>query len=980
MAKTIKDSTEFKVPEAYELLKEENIEELKSLGLVFHHKKSGARVIVLSNDDDNKVFSIGFRTPPADSTGVAHIIEHTVLCGSRKFPSKDPFVELVKGSLNTFLNAMTYPDKTMYPVASCNDKDFQNLMDVYLDAVFYPNIYKKEEIFKQEGWHYELEDIDAPLTYNGVVYNEMKGAFSSPEQLLYRCIQHSLFPDTSYGTESGGNPDVIPELTYKDYLDFHRRYYHPSNSFIYLYGDMDIEEKLEWLDNEYLSEFDEITIDSKIKMQEPFDKIREECCYYSIGEEESEEEKTYLSYNGVIGTSLDRKLYMAFQILDYVLLDAPGAPLKQALLDKGIGNDILSSYENGMMQPIFSIIAKDTEEDKKEEFLTVIQDTLKKLISDGIDEKALKAGINYFEFKYREADFGQYPKGLMYGIQILDSWLYDDTMPFIHIRANDTFDFLKENITTGYYEGLIQKYLLDNTHASLLIVKPKAGEGNKKEEEVIKKLAEIKAGFTKEELARLVEDTQHLKLYQEEPSSKEDTEKIPLLSREDIDKNGQKLYNEERMEADTKVIFHDLFTNGIAYVKLLFNTEWVPKEMIPYIGLLSTVLGYVDSQKHSFLEFSNEVNIHTGGISTSVTTYNTAWKYNDYRAFFEVKGKMLYSEIGTGFELIKEMLFEPIFTEEKRLLEILLEIKSRMQMKMNSSGHVIAISRGSAYSSESAYFDELTSGVSYYQFIDNLIQDFDVKKAEIIWNLEKIMEYIFRKENMIISFTAEEDGYKMVQREIEPFVQKLYTKDIEKHHTQLKPVVLNEGFKTSSQVQYVARTGNFINEGFQYTGALRILRIIFNYDYLWINLRVKGGAYGCMSGFSYSGNSFMVSYRDPNIAQTNEIYNKAPEYVKNFDVDERDMTKYIIGTISGLDTPLNPSTKGNSSMSAYLTGVTEADVQKERDEILSADVGSIRALADLVQAVLSSGNICVVGNEKKIEENKELFKEVKNLM
>lgn len=980
MAKNIKNIMELNVPAEYELQKEENLEELKSFGIVLQHKKSGARLIVLSNDDNNKVFSIGFRTPPADSTGVAHIIEHTVLCGSRKFPSKDPFVELVKGSLNTFLNAMTYPDKTIYPVASCNDKDFQNLMDVYLDAVFHPNIYEKKEIFRQEGWHYELEEIDAPLKYNGVVYNEMKGAFSSPEQLLYRQIQHSLFPDTSYGTESGGDPNVIPELTYENYLSFHGRYYHPTNSFIYLYGDMDIEEKLKWLDKEYLCEYNEITIDSEIKMQKPFETLREESCEYSIAEDDTTEEKTYLSYNAVVGTSLDRKLYLAFQIIDYVLLEAPGAPLKQALLDKGIGNDILSSYDNGMLQPMFSIIAKNTEEEKKEEFVKVIKDTLKKIVQEGINHKALKAAINYFEFKYREADFGQYPKGLMYGIQILDSWLYDDTKPFIHIRANDTFEFLKENIATGYYEQLIQKYLIDNTHASLLAVKPKAGLNSIKEQELEKELSDYKAKLSQVELEQLVEGTKHLTAYQEEPSSKEDMEKIPLLSREDIDKKAQQFYNQERTESGVKVVYHDVFTNGIGYVKMLFDTENLPKNLIPYIGLLSTVLGYVDTKEHSFLEFSNEVNIHTGGITTAVATYNKAWEFNNFKAYFEVNSKMLYEEMGTAFSLIKEMIFDAKFTDEKRMLEILQEIKSRMQMKMNSAGHVIAISRASAYESQSAYFDELTSGISYYQFIEELIQNYEEKKAEIKENLEKSMTYIFRKENIILSFTADEAGYKAIQREIASFAEILYTEEIVKEKAVLQPMALNEGFKISSQVQYVARTGNFINAGYKYTGALKILKIIFNYDYLWINLRVKGGAYGCMSGFAYSGNSYMVSYRDPNLSQTNDIYNKAAEYVRYFQVDERDMTKYIIGTVSGLDTPLTPSGKGAVSMNAYLIGVTETDIQKERDEILSADVNSIRVLADLIQAVLDTGNICVVGNEKKIEENKKLFKEIKNLM
>ncbi|ROR26321.1 hypothetical protein EDD66_10843 [Mobilisporobacter senegalensis] len=980
MSKNINSSKELTDIPAYELVMEENLEELKSLGLVFNHKKTGARVIVLSNDDDNKVFSIGFRTPPADSTGVAHIIEHSVLCGSKKFPAKDPFVELVKGSLNTFLNAMTYPDKTIYPVASYNEKDFKNLMEVYLDAVFYPNIYKREEIFKQEGWHYELEDLDGEIKYNGVVYNEMKGAFSSPEQLLYRLIQHSLYPDTAYGTESGGNPDFIPDLTYEDYLDFHRKYYHPTNSYIYLYGDVDIEEKLNWIDKEYLMNFDKITIDSAIHKQPPFVKVNEVTEYYSIAEGESGEEKTYLSYNVSMGTSLERELYLAFQVLDYVLLDAPGAPLKQALLDAGIGQDIISSFDNGILQPCLAIIAKNTDEDKKERFLQVIKATLDEIISKGIDPKGLKAAINYFEFKYREADFGAYPKGLMYGIQILDSWLYDDGKPFIHIRANETFAFLKNQVGTRYFEDLIKEYILENPHASLVVVKPKPGLTTRKEEDVKKKLSDYKASLSKEELLALIEDTKNLKKYQEEPSSKEDIEKIPLLNREDIEKKARPIYNEEKEEAGIKVLHHNVFTNGIGYIKLLFNVKNIPQDKFSYLGLLSTMLGYVDTNKHSFLDFSNEVNIHTGGIHSTVSTYSQYGKLGEFTGMFEIKAKALYEELPSTFELINEMIHETNLKDEKRLLEILSEVRSRLQMKMNSSGHLIAASRSTSYYSPSAYFDELTSGISFYRFIDDLIINFEAKKTEVIQNLEELVTCIFRKENLLISYTADEEGYEALVNQITPFAEQLSTQPVEKYINEIRPKMLNEGFKTSSQVQYVARSGNFIRAGYEYTGALKVLRVILNYDYLWINLRVKGGAYGCMSGFGYTGNGYFVSYRDPNLRETNDIYAKTEQYVKNFNADERDMTKYIIGTISGIDTPLTPSAKGTVSLSAYLSGITETQLQKERDQILSADVESIRALSGIVKSIIDAGNICVIGNEQKIEENKDLFMEVKNLM
>ncbi len=460
---------------AYEVLEEKKLDDIKSEGCLLRHKKSGARISLISNEDENKVFYIGFRTPSLDSTGAAHILEHSVLCGSKKFPVKDPFVELVKSSLNTFLNAMTYSDKTIYPVASCNDKDFQNLMEVYLDAVLYPNIYQYKEIFCQEGWHYEMEDMDAPLTINGVVYNEMKGVFSSPDEVLSREIMSALYPDTSYFFESGGDPEVIPELSYEKFLAFHQKYYHPVNSYVYLYGDMDMEEKLEWLDQEYLSKFDKIEVESQVKEQKPFEEMRQVEFSYNISSGESLEDNTYLSYNVSTGNILDKTLYVAFDILDYALLSAPGAPLKQALLDAKIGKDIMASFDNSTLQPMFSIVAKNSNLEKKEEFLGIIRKVLKEQVEQGINKKSLLAGINSYEFQYREGDYGSYPKGLMLGIRCLDSWLYDDSRPFLHLEELAVIEYLKQQVDSGYFESLVQKYLLDNSHAAVVIAKPEYG-------------------------------------------------------------------------------------------------------------------------------------------------------------------------------------------------------------------------------------------------------------------------------------------------------------------------------------------------------------------------------------------------------------------------------------------------------------------------------------------------------------------------
>ena len=964
----------------YELVQEKDLKDLKSKGYLLKHKKSGARIVLMENDDDNKVFSIGFRTPPEDSTGLLHILEHSVLCGSKNFPVKDPFVELVKGSLNTFLNAMTYPDKTVYPVASCNDKDFQNLMHVYMDAVFYPNIYKYDEIFRQEGWSYSLEDKDAELSYNGVVYNEMKGAFSSPEGVLDRVGLNTLFTDTSYANESGGDPEVIPQLTYEQFLAFHKKYYHPSNSYIYLYGDMDMEEKLLWLDREYLSQFDAEEIDSEIRFQEPFSEIKEVEIPYSIASDEEEEDNTYLSYSKVIGTSLDKELYMAFEILDYALLSAPGAPLKKALVDAGIGKDILGSYDNGIYQPIFSVIAKNANAGQKEEFVRVIENVLRDIAENGLNRKALEAGINYQEFQYREADYGRYPKGLMYGLQILDSWLYDDEKPFINIEALDTFAFLRSQMDTGYFEELIRRYLLDNTHGAIVVVKPERGRTARMDKELSEKLQAYKAGLSEEEVEELVRRTHELEAYQSEPSTEEELATIPVLRREDISREIAPIYNEEMEIAGIPTVFHEIGTNGIGYIDLLFDLSGVPEEMLPYVGILQAVLGIIDTENYEYGELFNEINVHTGGIGTSLELYPnvTNVREKEFKATFEIKAKALYDKLPVAFAMMKEILTKSKLSDEKRLKEILAMTSSRLLMRFQSSGHTTAALRAMSYASPSAKLKDMTSGIEFYQKVAAIEKDFDNEKEKLISNLEKLVKMLFRADNMMMSYTAERAGLEGLEAQVADLKSGLFMEDLALNQT---PCVIhcekkNEGFKTASKVQYVARVGNFIDNGASYTGALQILKVIMGYEYLWQNIRVKGGAYGCMSNFNRIGEGFFVSYRDPNLKRTMEIYEGVAEYLRNFTVSDYDMNKYIIGTMSNLDQPMTPAAKGDRSMNLYMNHVSAKMIREERNQVLDATQEDIRELAQVVEAMMKAEQICVIGSEDKIEENSDMFENV----
>lgn len=964
----------------YEILDEHRVEDVQSDGFILRHKKSGARIAILSNNDDNKVFYIGFRTPPEDETGVPHIIEHTTLCGSKKFPVKDPFIELAKGSLNTFLNAMTYPDKTVYPVASCNDQDFKNLMDVYLDAVFNPNITKYEEIFKQEGWHYELTGKDDELKINGVVYNEMKGAYSSPDEVLSSQIYRSLFPDNTYSKDSGGNPEYIPKLTYEAYLDFYHKYYHPSNSYIYLYGDMDVVERLEWLDKEYLSLYDYKKVNSEINKQPAFDEIKNVEAQYSITMDDSQENKTYLSYNRVVGDSLDEMLYQAFDVLDYALVSSPGAPVKQALIDAGIGDDVYGSYDAGILQPVFSFVAKNANASQADEFESIIESTLKEVVKTGINKEALLAGINSSEFKFREADFGQFPKGLLFGLNCLDSWLFDDMKPFIHLECLGTFAKLRKAVDTDYFEKLIQEYLLDNTHGSSVTVKPKRGLGNEREEALAKELSDYKASLSDEEIKKLIEDTEHLKKYQEEPSSDEDLRKLPMLTRADMKKNAMPFSNIEDELLDVKVVRHDIESNGIDYISFLFDADDFAQSELGYLGFFTNALGLVSTEKYSYTDLANATNIYTGGISTGTASHPDIKDRNNFVFKFEVKLKVLEKNLDKALELMEQMLLTSDFTDTKRLGELVAQIKARLQANLSSSGHLVAAMRSmSSFSRYALYQDEL-KGIAFYRSICRIEKELSESPKSVSDKLAAIAKKLFARNRMLISFTGNNEAYCNAKPSLEKVIAGFDKMSAVGNQAEVHFNTAKEAFIDASQIQYVAKTGDFICEGYEYTGALRLLRIILSYDYLWINVRVKGGAYGCMNTFLRSGESYFVSYRDPNLSDTLDVYDRIPEYIKSFSPDERDMTKYIIGTFSALDTPLNPEAKGSRSLSAYLEGITYEQIQKERNEILNAQPEDIRRLADLVEAVLKKDSICVIGNENMIKESAGLFENVEKLI
>ena len=956
----------------FELLEEKKIDEVNSIGRLFYHIKSGAKLLHLENEDSNKVFSISFRTPPMDNTGLPHILEHAVLCGSEKFPLKDPFIELAKGSLNTYLNAMTFSDKTMYPIASQNDKDFINLMDVYLDAVLNPNIYNGPESFMQEGWHYELNNPDETLSIKGVVYNEMKGAFSSPEQILFGKIEESLFPDTIYRFESGGDPEAIPELTYEQFLNFHKTYYHPSNSYIYLYGNGDVIEYLRFMDEEYLNKFDKIQVNSSISIQEPFNQPKEIEEVYSISVDEEEEDKTFISQNYVVGQSKDPENVLAFTILNYLLLSSPAAPLKKALIEANVGKDVFGSFDNSIMQPTFSIIVKNTNVESKELFLKTVKDTLENLVANGIDKKQIEAAINIHEFKLREADYGNRPKGLVYNIKAMNTWLYDEE-PWGQLEYENSLKNIKSALETNYFERLIQDEILNNTHSSLLILKPQKGLANEKELKEKRRLSEYKEQLSQDRINEIIKQNENLEKYQNKVETDETLLSIPLLNREDIKKDVEEIPLLNLIEKDVSILHHPDNTNGITYINLFFDTKSVPQELIPYTVLLSSLLGKVRTEKHNYEELSNLININTGGIYSKIETYSFKHSHKEYLPKFIIRGSALSSNISSLFDLLKELITETKLDEVNRIKELISETKSRLEMNIFDQGHVMAARRVSSYFSAVGKYMEITHGIEYYTFVSDLASKFNEDKEVVLENLLRVFKLIFNKNNLLISVTADKNDFETIRQDLVSLIEELPNDKLEEHTYSFELAPKNEGLLTPGNVQYVAKGYNFKDLGYEYSGNMQVLKTIVSLDYLWNKVRVAGGAYGALANFSKNGNVVFSSYRDPNLKETLNVYDNMFKYIKDLNIDEREMRKYIIGTISNMDTPLSPFMKGDRATTHYISGITLEERQSERNQVLSTTVDDIRKYSDLLNEAMKENYLCVLGNEDKIKENEKQF-------
>jgi len=960
----------------FKLVKKQFVKELNSQCYLFKHEKSGARLLKVAAEDDNKTFSIAFKTPPPDDTGLPHIMEHSVLNGSENFPVKSPFDVLMQGSLQTFLNAMTSSDFTIYPVSSRNMKDYFNLMHVYLDATLKPLLYKDERILKQEGWHYELESPEAPLVYKGVVYNEMKGAFSSPTRQLGFLLNRQLFPDNCYGKSSGGWPEAIPQLTYQQFKDFHSKYYHPANSYIFVYGDADVEKELEFIDANYLSGFDAIDVDSDIPLQAAFDAPRMVRGEYGVPEGAGTEGQTYLAWATVYGRNTDQELGIALDILSDALVNNESAPLRLALREAGIGKEV-NAYVDNVQQNVFQLTVLNADAADAEKLRQVVEATLKKVIAEGFDRDVLEGLINRQEFRLREGR-GTWT-GIMAAMGSLPGWMFADD-PFVSLSYEKPLEAIKAKVGENYFEGLVEKVLLNNTHAATAVLVPVPGLERKRAEAVQKELAARKAKMSPEEIAALVEETEELIAYQRREDSPEALKTIPLLEIADIEKTEEEYSLEKEEVQGVELLAHNEFSKGIVYVDLYFDASTVPMDRIPYLQLYNELVGMLDTEEHTFTDLENQINRHTGGISTKLETFLIGRDDARMKPYFILSGKVMPDKLGEMLRLADQQLNHTLWSKDAVRLESLVRrIKARAEMMLSRNGMGTAAYRLLSYYANAGAWKDRTGGLEYYRFLNDLAMNFTARRDDLVNHLREIHDLVMRRNGLSVAVVCHDDDMAAVREALPAFIKEFTERDAESAFLDFPKQALNEGFKDASKIQYVVKGYDFKKLGAAYSGTMEVLQQVLSRVYLQNRIRVIGGAYGGFSQIEPSGAVAFLSYRDPNLGKTVENYKQAGEFLRKFKPSEPELRRLIIGTIAGRDRPLTPRDKGREAVESYITGIPHATIQKERDEILATTAEQIRSYADLIEKLMAQDYLCVVGNEKKIEEQKNLFKTVTKL-
>jgi presequence protease len=961
----------------FELIRDEQIKEINTRARLYRHIETGAELLSLENDDENKVFGVNFRTPPPDSTGICHILEHSVLGGSRKYPVKEPFVELVKGSLNTFLNAITYPDKTLYPVASQNLQDFYNLIDVYMDAVFFPLI--SPYTLMQEGWHYEAEDEHKPLTYKGVVFNEMKGAYSQPEGVLQQKIQSALYPDTTYAFDSGGDPAVIPDLTYESFVEYHQTYYHPSNARIYFYGDDDPEMRLVLM-SEYLRGFEAIPVQSQIGLQKPFPAPRREVHPYEVGEDQKEP-KSFITVNWMLPEIDDPELTLGLDIMEYVLIGSPASQLRKALIDSGLGEDLTGGgLDSDYRQMHFSTGMKGVLPENVEKVEKLVQDTLASLALNGVDKENIAAAINTLEFNLRENNTGSFPRGLALMLRTLSSWNYNRD-PLALLAFEKPLNAVKARLEASqpYLEHLIEEYLINNAHRVTVILNPDPQLSEKRAAAERKRLDQEREKMSDEDVRKAIEDMRELNRRQEEPDSPEALMTIPMLEREDLDKTVRLIPIEELQGGQSKLLYHDLFTNGILYMDLGFNMLALPAEYVPYMPLFGRALLETGTKEESFVQLLQRIGRTTGGIRPS-TMAATDRDRDRLAAYLFLRGKSMVHQAGDLFAILRDVLSGANLHDRERFRQMALEEKARLESRMVNAGHGMVNTRLRARFDPAGWAVEHMGGVSYLFFLRQLAQQIDTDWASVQRTLETIRDLLISGPNALCNITVDANSWQSIQPQVNDFLSGLPEKPVQFQNWQVPEMPKSEGLTIPSQVNYVGKGANLFDLGYELNGSSFVIDKQLNGAYLWENIRVKGGAYGGFATFdSHSGVFTYLSYRDPNLLQSLETYDRTSNYLKTLELDESELTKVIIGTIGDLDAYMLPDAKGFTSMRWYLLGTTTEERQKLRDEVLNTSVEDFHRFGEVLKKMADQGAVVVLGVEDAIKAA-GVFDEVKKVI
>lgn len=952
---------------SFELIREQQIPEVSSLAKFYRHKKTGAEVLSLVNDDENKVFGVTFKTPPEDSTGVAHILEHSVLCGSRSFPVKKPFVELLKGSLHTFLNAMTFSDKTAYPVASQNLQDFHNLVDVYLDSVFFPLI--TEDTFHQEGWHYEREASQGPMVYKGVVFNEMKGAYSSAAALLGKASQLSLYPDTAYGVNSGGDPKAIPDLTYEYFKKFHETFYHPSNARIVFYGDDPEDERFAILDK-YLGQFDRIEVKADIGLQKRWTEPKKLVETYSASAEEagSDKKTSMISVNWLLDRVEDPDLSLSLAVLEQVLVGNSASPLRKALIDSGLGEGLTGSgVAEDMLQPYVTVGLKGIDEADADKVEALILDTFKKLADEGIDKETIEASVNSMEFALRENNTGSFPRGIALMFRSMRTWLHGGD-PMEPLQFEAPMQALKARLAAGepVFEDLIRTHIVNNPHRTTVLLKADTEQGAREAAEERARLDAAEAAMTDAERDAIAEQTTRLKELQDTPDAPEDLAKIPTLTIADLPRQNKPIPIEREEVAGITTFTHPLATNGVIYLDLGFDLTALPGSLLPYLPIFSRALTQTGTSKESFVSLMQRMGRSTGGVH--VNRWSAARRDGDgVAAYLFVRGKAVPDKADELLAIMHDVLLDAQLDNKDRIRQMVLESRAGFESSLAGMGNAIAGSRLRSQFNAGDWLGEQTGGVSQYFFLRELSKQIDSDWPSVEAALKQIRDILLVRAKMVANVTAEREAIDGFRPALAAFLKDLPEGVESGAGWGYAGQRQSEGLTFPGKVNYVAKGGNLLALGLKPTGGMAVAVKHLNTTYMWDKIRVQGGAYGGGASFDpFSGNFLFTSYRDPNLVETLDNYDKAAAFLRQA-VGEQSLTRSVIGVIGGVDGYRLPDAKGFTSMLWELMGDTDTARLQRREEILTASQSDFTALADGLDALKSDAEVVVLGSETAIK-------------